>query len=548
MARMHPDPIRPDTKSNAERRLYEGLAEQLPDDFAIFHSVAWQVRDQQTGVADGETDFVIAHPNAGILILEVKGGRIRYDGPTEQWFSNQYAIKDPFKQGRTAKYSLLDKLKEIPYWRNRWITVGYAVAFPDVDVKQDLRLDALRELILDATDMTSLKTWIERAMEYLRGRRPDDSPLSRVGVEELERLLSPSWELQSLLSTEIAEEEQEIVQLTEEQFVMLDFLARHRRVAISGCAGSGKTTLAYEKARRLADQNFDVLLTCFNKALAEFLSAENALPNLEIANFHHLADEFVQRAGLPTGPYNSEYFDEILPERLMEAIDILGQQFDAIIVDEGQDFKDNWWIPLQCLLHQPSSGILYVFFDDNQNIYHAMESIPLELAPFSLTRNCRNTQAIHKTVMSFYHSDQMPTSQGPEGRAVEVHEYADQAGLKRVLRRVLHRLVVEEDLYSEDVVILTPKGRDRSRLWQLGPLGNFRITDQWAAGSGEIFCSTVYTYKGLESPIVILAEIEPEVWNLEPILYVGCSRACNHLIVLVSEDLSKEIKDQLTPN
>jgi hypothetical protein len=537
---MHPYPIRPDTQSNAERALYAALDDQLPDDFVVFHSVAWQVRDPRSGVEDGEADFVLAHPDFGILVVEVKGGRIRYDGRRGQWFSNANPVKDPFKQGRSAKYSLLEKLKELPFWRNRWITVGYAVAFPDVAVKQDLRLDAPRELILDATDMTSLLEWVNRALHYLQGRRPEDNPLGRVGVEELESLLSPSWDLRSPLSVEIEEEEQELMRLTEEQFVLLDFLARHRRVAISGCAGSGKTTLAYEKARRLAEQGFDVLLTCFNRPLAEFLAAEETSPNLQIVNFHRFADEFVQKAGLPTGPYNSEYFDNILPEQLVEAVEILGPPFDAVIVDEGQDFRDNWWLPLQWLLRKPDTGIFYVFFDDNQNIYHAMQKIPLELEPFPLTRNCRNTQAIHEAVMAFYQSDQLPTSQGPEGRPVEVYEYDDRASFKRILRRVLHRLSVEEDVPAEDIVILTPKGRKNSWLWQLGPVGNFRITDSWAAGSGEIFCSTVHSFKGLESPIVIMAEIDSSVWNLESILYVGCSRARNHLIVLAAEDLSEE--------
>lgn len=545
MTRMHPDPIRPDTKSHAERKLYAALAAQLSHEFTVFHSVAWQVRDRQTGAQDGEADFVMAHPDFGILIIEVKGGRIRYEGQTEQWYSNTYAIKDPFKQGRTAKYSLLEKLKELPFWRNRFITVGYAVAFPDVAVKQDLRLDAPRELILDASDMQSLKSWVDRALDYLKGRRPDDSALGRAGVSELEDLLSPTWDLHSLLSTEIEEEEQELLRLTEEQFRMLDFLVRQRRVAISGCAGSGKTTLAYEKACRLSDQGFDVLLTCFNRPLAEFLAADNTRSTLTILNFHRFADEFVQRAGIKTGPYTPEYFSSILPEQLLEAIDILGAPFDAVIVDEGQDFRDNWWLPLQYLLRQPDTGIFYVFFDDNQNIYRIREAIPLQLAPFPLTRNCRNTKAIHETVMQFYDSDQIPISNGPPGRAVAFHEYADQAGLKRILRQVLHRLVAEEDVYPEDIVILTPKGREHSWLWDLGPVGNFRITDQWAAGRNEIYCSTVHAFKGLESPIIILAEIASDTWNLESILYVGCSRACHHLIVLSSSDLSPETRAKL---
>jgi len=215
-------------------------------------------------------------------------------------------------------------------------------------------------------------------------------------------------------------------------------------------------------------------------------------------------------------------------------------------VDEGQDFHDNWWVPLQCLLHDPDQSILYVFFDDNQNLYRTAQNIPLELAPFPLTRNCRNTQRIHQVVMRFYQSDQMPLAQGPVGRRVEVRTYAHVGGLKRYLRQALHRLVVEENVPAEDIVVLTPRRREHSHLWRLGPVGNFRLTDQWSAGSGEIFCSTVHSFKGLESPVVILAEIEPYgAQDLEPILYVGCSRACNHLIVLASTGLSEDVKRRL---
>jgi len=547
MARMYPEPMHPDTPSRAERKLYAVFQRQLPDDFVVFHSVCWQVRDTKSGVRDGEADFVVAHPDFGILIVEVKGGHILYDGQTGQWFSNGNRVKDPFEQGREGKYSLLDKLKEMPYWRDRWIPIGNAVAFPDVTVKGDLRFDAPRELILDASDMADLAAWVDRALRYLQRQEPEDHPLGARGVGELITLLTPSWDLQPLLCTEIEQERRELIQLTEEQFTMLDFLGRHRRAAISGCAGSGKTTLAYEKARRLADQGFQVLLTCYNVALASFLAGDDDKPaNVHIANFHHLADELVQQAGLPTGPYNSEYFDQILPERLMEAVDILGSQFDAVIVDEGQDFRDNWWVPLQCLLHDPDRGIFYVFFDDNQNLYRTAQNIPLELAPFALTRNCRNTRRIHQVVMQFYRSDQTPLAQGPLGRPVEVRTYVHVGGLKRALSRVLHRLVAQEGVSPKDIVILTPRGRERSHLWRMGPVGNFQLADQRSSGSGEVFCSTVHSFKGLESPVVILAEIEPYgALDLETVLYVGCSRACNHLVVLASERLSEDVGQRL---
>ena len=130
MARMYPQPMHPDTRSYAERKLYAAFQSQLPDDLTVFHSIWWQVRDTKSGVRDGEADFVIAHTDFGILVLEVKGGRIRYEGQTGQWFSNDNPIKDPFKQGREAKYSLLEKLRELPYWRNRWISSSLNLMLP----------------------------------------------------------------------------------------------------------------------------------------------------------------------------------------------------------------------------------------------------------------------------------------------------------------------------------------------------------------------------------------------------------------------------------
>lgn len=550
MAQMIPKKPHPETQSQAELKLFAAFETQLAADYTVFHSVAWQLRDKGGELQDGETDFIVVHPDYGVLIVEVKGGYIRYDGWADQWYSNNIPIKDPFKQGRNNKYSLLEKLKELPYWRHRWITVGYSVAFPDVAVKGDLRLDAPRELILDASDLRDLKSWTRQALSFLKGRRPDDNPLGQTGVAELVRTLSPSVDLPPLLSIEIESQTQEQERLTREQFMMLDFLGRRRRVAISGCAGSGKTTLAYEKARRLAEQGFKVLLTCFNVNLAEWLrweSEESRPDNLQIANFHRLADELVQQAGLPSGPYTSEYFEKILPERLVDAVDLIGSQFDAIIVDEGQDFFDNWWLPLQMLLHDPDQGIFYVFFDDNQNIYRGAKQLPLESAPFSLPHNCRNTQHIHRRVLPFYRSEQLPVAIGPEGRPVEQHTYANPNELKRLLRQVLHRLIVEEDVPAWDIVILTPKSRQRSQLWQLAPLGNFRLVEEQTDATGDIYCTTVHSFKGLESPVVILAEIDnDQLWNLNTILYVGCSRARNHLVLMAAADLSAKIEAKLT--
>src|SRR5690606_1803676 len=162
MAHMYPDPISPDTASNAESKLYKLLKEQLDDTFTVMHSVAWLARDPQDGASDGEADFVIAHPDYGVMVLEVKGGQVRLNSKSGQWYSidrhgRQHAIKDPFGQTTRSMYALKKKLAEAPPTRHYSWFVSRAVAFPDVAVSGDLRPDAPRELILDQIGRASCR-------------------------------------------------------------------------------------------------------------------------------------------------------------------------------------------------------------------------------------------------------------------------------------------------------------------------------------------------------------------------------------------------------
>lgn len=547
MARIYPDRAGALIKiqSPAERKLYELLRDDLPSDYVVFHSVAWLARDLRSGAQDGETDFIVAHPERGVLVLEVKGGRINYDGPTNQWYSGVNAIKDPFEQARRNKHSLLAKLKDLPYWRERWLTIGHAVAFPDVVVKHDLRLDAPQTIILDANDLSDLRSWVEDVLSFYRARDAQVGSVGQAGIDELVHLLSPSRELRAPLAVEFVDEEREIIRLTAEQFDLLDFLGNRRRVVVNGCAGSGKTTMSVEQAKRLAQQGFRVLLTCFNRNLAEYIRSDDSLPKgVDVRHFHGLCTSMANRAGLSSklqqGQGTQNWYDRTLPDLLLEAVDLVGSQYDAIVVDEGQDIQTHWWVPLQYLLADPASGVFYVFRDDNQNIYQTATELPDGMEPFWLRNNVRNTQHIHRAVLAFYRSPKTPTAKGPTGRPPEILFYDDEPALKQHLRQALHRLTVQEGIGSKDIVLLTPRTRERSALWRFGALGNFRLTDHWPPGPNEIYCTSVYLFKGLESPVVIIAEVYPSTnQDMDAVLYVGCSRARNHLVVLADAALPK---------
>jgi hypothetical protein len=563
MARMYPNQLSSDTESGAERRLYQAFQNELDDSYTVFHSAAWLSQDAEGRPRDGEADFVIVHPQRGILVMEAKGGSIRYDPCTGRWTSTDrhgqtHDIKDPFAQARHSKYALQDRLQIMLHMPpQRRINVGHAVAFPDVVVGEVLLgPDKPREIVLDATDLANIPIWVARALAYWRGpgTQRETAP-GKVAIQALMKLLGKGWELRPALWGEFVQEQQQLIRLTEQQYLILDALNRQRRAAICGCAGSGKTMLAVEKANRLARQGFRVLLTCFNKHLAADLRTRlKPSSNLDIVNFHALCYDLARRAGvLPVKRDDDTFFNRQLPEALMDAADALDIRYDAIVVDEGQDFREDWWIPLQTLLHDPDHGILYIFFDDNQRLYVPDSTFPIQQPPYPLSVNCRNTQNIHQMVVQFYEAKVSPAVRGPLGRPVEVVFYDSPQRLPSTLQAVLRRLTVEERIPPDEIVVLTPRSLSKSRLWggstgdvlSLSKGGGPELTDTWPPSPGQVYWTTIYDFKGLERAVVILADIRrwPPEWDeMIKLLYVGCSRARNHLIVLLPQNAPSKMQ------
>lgn len=228
-----------------------------------------------------------------------------------------------------------------------------------------------------------------------------------------------------------------------------------------------------------------------------------------------------------------------------EAADVLAdQRYDAIVVDEAQDFRDNWWMPLQYLLHDPDGGIFYIFYDDNQRLYDRQSQFPIQQPPYPLSINCRNTRNIHKQVLRYYQGeDSLPTALGPKGRPVEFLYYSDQDSFHLKLDKILQDLILKEQVPPEQIVVLTPL-RKNSWLWEGETAGSISLTSEWPPKGNQVFATTIHSFKGLESAVVLLAEIERWPYKkieLENLLYVACSRARNHLIILRPVMLPKAI-------
>jgi superfamily I DNA/RNA helicase len=320
---------------------------------------------------------------------------------------------------------------------------------------------------------------------------------------------------------------------------------------VSGGAGTGKTVLAVEKARWLAGEGFRTLLTCFNLPLAGFLRAAAAagpVENLSVLNFHELCRHLAAKAGisLPEFPVDhqppQEYFDRTLPDALDAALRRLPEnRFDAIVVDEGQDLREEWWLLLQMALADPDHGILHVFHDDNQAIYPRASGIPADLSPIALSRNLRNTRAIFGVARRFYGGKRV-MAVGPTGQPVEFVTASGPAEVEKAVSRLLHRIIHEEGVPACDVALLTGRAREKSAFGRLATVGAYGLTQDQQREPDQVLFETVFRFKGLERPVVILVELDERL-EREEVLYVGLTRARAYLAV-VGETRTLELLKQ----
>ena len=541
---MIPESLTPDTESTAERRVFERLRDETSEDIVAFHSVAWLVPSRGRP-RQGEADFVVAHPEHGVLALEVKGGAIRFDAEQGKWFSSgrqgEVKIKDPVRQAANASHRLRDLVARSARGAEEGIAFGSALCFPDTRVDaHSLRADLPREIVIDHRELGKLGPKIEAIFRYWHDA-DRDRPLAADGVERLERLLAKSFVLRAPLAYELEEKERELLRLTEEQYRVLDMLARQPRASIAGCAGSGKTFLAAEKARRLAAQGFRVLVVCFNRFLAEHLRRGlEDVDEIDVFSYDALALSIVREAGVdfphePPTDDQGRYWHE-LREQFANSVDVAGGRYGALVADEGQDINEDWWLPLQLLLEDPEKSPLYVFFDDNQRIFAVSKNLPVEGEPLILPVNCRNTQAINKLVTAFYEGGTLEAI-GPEGPPVDTHFYATDKELMEQLDESVRAWIGEAEVKPHQIALLTAKSAGRSALWSVDTLGGVRLTDDpWEPG--RILRSSIHRFKGLERLVVAVTELDGARSDL---FYVGFSRPNVFLSIFCPESARKRL-------
>jgi hypothetical protein len=518
---MYPDRVKPGS-SAAERKLHAALA-TLSNDWSVIHSVAWQ-GNRNGKPADGEADFVLIHPRHGLLVIEVKGGGIRTEGG--KWWSlnreGRHRIKDPFVQATDSQHALIRYLREAGKLAE--LKSAHAVALPDVSDRSGFGPHAPPAIVLNRSDLSSMEEAIERVVSYwqLSDRLEDHE------VDTIIGLLSPTTRVMALLRDELLEIEARLLRLTQDQFVVLDALRRQRRALIIGGAGTGKTVLAIERSRRLAVDEFRVLLTCFNRPLGSRLAAEFAGNQpVTVMSFHQLVTWQTMKAGLQIPqPPDQDWWDRDSALALVEGAEMNKFSFDALVVDEGQDFAPNWFTALEILLTNSATAPFYVFADSHQAIYRPGWEPPFAGEPFELTVNCRNTIPIHNAVSRLFDSgDSSLGVEGPEPIWVAI---SSPEGAIKAVSKQLHRLLNEGGLRAAQVAVLTQSRgmADRLRSERRAGLTLVGLED---AG---VVCETIHRFKGLEADAVIVVLDEMVDEQDRQLAYIGLSRARSLLVVI----------------
>jgi len=139
-----------------------------------------------------------------VLVLEVKGGRIRFDETISHFISKnrdgtEYDIGDPFEQAMKNKKTLLEKMRSVSGWPGPAL-YGHAVALPDAVTQANwLRPNAPRELIIDALDLASLEDQLNVALTEKQPPRSITSYWSLVRGSKASRKPSPRKEKASTM-------------------------------------------------------------------------------------------------------------------------------------------------------------------------------------------------------------------------------------------------------------------------------------------------------------------------------------------------------------
>jgi len=324
MALMYPDinATRVIFASSAEESFYEACRNSLSDAWVVYYSRTLSTVDRDSGMKDNEIDFVLYHRAYGVLVIEVKGGRIRHDSQSGKFFSiNRYdesfEIKDPFQQALVWKSRFIRVLRN----RNIKVPVSHAVAFPSVHESEIEESAAITpEIVIGRQKIASLASTLKNLVTQVQSARYLKFEDVSAGLHDIlwgKDFTSKLFLKDYLTSHDLRVKDVEVIQET-----LVQPIAASLRLAIEGEAGTGKTLVAILLARHFRSQGKRVLVLSSNRLLNEYLKSE-AGSGVDVKTYIELGESFGVHLLNPPPDFEGrreDWSQYEAPERLVNAI------------------------------------------------------------------------------------------------------------------------------------------------------------------------------------------------------------------------------------
>ncbi len=519
------------TSSAAEVAVYDALVRHLPDGWRAWHSL--RVRTQRG--REGEGDFVIAAPDRGLVVLEVKGGSMRLENG--RWYQNEKPMKKP-PRDQAHKYVrlLVDAMKERgveapPY--------GVACIFPDVNFTERPPSGDLTGLILGRRDLGALRAALPALFERAL---PSDVPIpsSRRWLDMLHDLWGETWVPSLSLRDSVQAAGERLVSLDAEQMVVLDIAGESRRAVVRGGAGSGKSLVARELCAREARKGGRVLYLCFTEALGRHMDQHLQALRLGPGSargypIRRLAAELLETAGIPVRSDDPDFWKHASLQAACDALPRAAPDApDLIVVDEGQDLEQVDWMLVEALSR---GGAVWVFTDERQAFWQDRaipESMTRGTASLQLKAQRRNPPGVWNLASSY--AGDGAGSAAVLDSSVRLVEVAPDK-LAACLRHELNELR-RAGAACEEIAVLSLAGQSLSAIMRSDKIGDHAVVRADHADAGHrIVLDTFLRFKGLERPFILLVELAAgAISKYDTRMHIALTRATVQTLILCEPD------------
>jgi hypothetical protein len=540
MARIIPSDISRLALSGAPTQELETLQQlktELPSDYTVFHGVHWS-REYAAWTHFGEIDFVVLNRSGDVLFIEQKNGTLEESaaGLIKRYGQSEKNVADQIHRS-------VDKVREKYKWQNgsaQPLVVDYLIYCPDYRVKQLNAAGLSSERVVDAAAKDGLVGRIQTILGPGRSARDGR-------YEQVEEFFYQTFELVPDIHAHIGSQEKQFVHQSGALADILTHLEMEPfRLRIMGTAGSGKSLCARRFLEREFAAQHRVLLVCYNRPLADRLRVSVGEAGM-VNTFYGFCDDFLKSRGqalnfddMGKDPafwqrVQEQVMDEEIPEEW---------KFDALIVDEGQDFEADWFEILRLFL-KTGANILWLE-DPDQNL---QDRPPVSMEGFVRYRTLVNYRSPESIAQFIRGTLPIPFEQGSQlpGLGVAVHPYSDVDEQPRLVGKTVQTLL-RHGFSHDDIVVISCRGAQNSvfsRLDKIGGVGlrhfsgEYDSTGRQIMTEGKLTFDSVYRFKGQEAPAVILVDVDPREDRLEReerLLFCGMTRATVRLELVVNRE------------